>query len=582
MKTLPPCPPRFNTVTEALAHAHSGQGLIFLDGDEKETRLSWSDLLVQARKVAAGLMELGIGPGDRVALVLPTGIRFVEAFFGILWAGAVPVPLYPPVRLGRMDEYHRSTAQMLSLAGVRLVLTGGASMLMLGQALEMARPALGFQTVESLLERGSLESVSRDLNPESLGLVQFSSGSTLEPKPVALTHRQLMAQCALLHGLMPPRGDDLGVSWLPLYHDMGLIGCLLSAVYYPGPLVLIPPELFLARPAIWLRAISRYKATVSPAPNFAFGLCLKRVRDEDLEGLDLSSWRYALNGAEPVSANVLCRFAEKFESRGFDKSSLLPVYGLSEAALAVTFSPRRWPQRKASVDGAHLAKTGEVRAGTREILSVGTPVPGFEVEVRSPLGLSVREGQVGRVFVRGPSVMQGYLGLPEQTADVLVDGWLDTGDLGFVLEGELHISGRAKDTVIIRGANHAPQEFEEVIDSLPGVRTGCSVAGGILPEGHEGEALLMLVEVTPEASPSLSQEIQTTVLRKTGIRPHTVELLRPGTLPRTSSGKLRRGEAIRRFLAKELMPPKSVGALSMSGEVAKSVIAMTRTFLEKE
>ncbi len=546
--------PKHATVNAALQNAAaSPYGLVFLDVREQETRSSWAELYSRARRMAAALAERGVKPGERVAMVLPTGPDFMDAFFGTLLAGAVPVPLYPPVRLGRMDEYVRSTARMLELTGSRAVLSDRRVRLLLGGAVERARPDLGCPTVADLM--GGANEAEEKVSRDALGLIQFSSGSTVDPKPVALTHANLMAQVAILHQAMPGLDAKVhrGVSWLPLYHDMGLIGCLLEALYFPADLVLLPPEGFLARPALWLRAISKYRGAVSPAPNFAYGLCLKRVRDEELDGVDLSCWRYALNGAEPVSASVQQRFVERFSRWGFDAASLLPVYGLSEASLAVTFSERGAARRAVEHQG-------------REVVSVGTPVPGTSVDVRD-----------GRIWVKGPSVMRGYFGNDEATARSLVDGWLDTGDLGFVDGGELFVSGRAKDVVIIRGANHAPQVFEECLDSVAGVRTGCAVAVGYLPKGHDGEALALLVEGEGDG---LEQRITAAVVEATSIKPHAVVVLAPGTLPRTSSGKLRRQEALERWLSGQLQPPKPVNALAVGAEVAKSMLSFAKSRLK--
>ncbi|MBS1152443.1 MAG: AMP-binding protein, partial [Myxococcaceae bacterium] len=327
--------PAFLTLNQALAHtATSDRALTLVDVHEVETRLSWAAVYARAQRMASALARLGIEPGDRVAMVLPTGADFLDAFFGTLLAGAVPVPLYPPVRLGRMEEYARTTGRMLQVSGAKLVLSDRRIRLLLGNALELARPKLGCPTVCELIESG--DALAREVSADALGLIQFSSGSTVDPKPVALTHRNLIAQLAALRLLLVerPGTSEKGVSWLPLYHDMGLIGCLLLAAYAPGDLVLLPPEAFLSRPAIWLRAISRHRATISPAPNFAYGLCLKRVRDEELVGVDLSHWTYALNGAEPISPEVMERFCERFGRYGFRREALMPVYGLSEAALA--------------------------------------------------------------------------------------------------------------------------------------------------------------------------------------------------------------------------------------------------------
>ena len=580
----PPLPrPRYRTVNEALAAAAtSGSGLTFVDLTERETSFPYKEIHLRARRTAAALRARGVETGDRVALVFPTSPGFLDAFFGVLLAGAVPVPLYPPVRLGRLAEYHVATARMIAAVGARLVLADAATRTLLGKAIESSRPPLGCVTLEDLGPgTGELEA---DIGPEALGLIQFSSGSTTDPRPVALSHDSLMAQLAALRALLPPEeaAPQKGVSWLPLYHDMGLIGCLLQAVYFPGPLVLIPPELFLAKPALWLRAIARHHATISVAPSFAYALCARRVRDDELTGADLSSWRLALCGAEPVSLDSLGHFARRFTPFGFDRRALRPVYGLAEAALAVTFTPGDREVRALRVDPVRLAASGEAVDGARAIVSVGTPVPGTDVEVRGPDGEVLGERRVGRIFVRGPSVMVGYFDQPEATASALAHGWLDTGDLGFVAGGELHVCGREKNLIVIRGANHLPQEFEECLAGVEGVRAGCAAALGFVPEGEDGEQLLVLAEraKTGQADDDrTADQIRRAILTHTRIRPHTVRLCDPGTIPRTSSGKLRRNEALRRFLAGELGPPASVSRLRILLEVFRSALAFRRVRL---
>jgi acyl-CoA synthetase (AMP-forming)/AMP-acid ligase II len=579
----PPLPQvAFATVNESLRHAARGDdGLRLVARDESERFRSWAEIHDGARAVAAALMERGVAPGERVALVLPTGWDFVHGFYGAQLAGAVPVPLYPPVRLGRMDEYAAATARMLQLSGACVVLSDRRVRLLLGKAIELARPRLGCPTVSELT--GGSNRAERATAADDLALIQFSSGSTVDPKPVALRHAQLLAQTAALKSLLParPGTKEKGVSWLPLYHDMGLIGCLLLASYWPGELVLIPPEAFLARPALWLRALSRHRATLSAAPNFGYGLCLKRIRDDELEGVDLSSWTWALNGAEPVTLSTAEAFCARFARHGFRREAMLPVYGLSEASLAVTFPPARPALKVTRADPARLAATGAATRGSRAYVSLGVPVPGCEVELRDRSGDLVEPDQVGRVHVRGASVMAGYYGLREATAAVLRDGWLDTGDLGFVHDGELHLCGRVKDLVIVRGANHPPQEFEECLDGLAGVRAGCAVALGFVPPDEHEEALLLLVETQPPVPDDLVATISSAVVSRTGIRPHTVRLLAPGTLPRTSSGKLRRTEAGRRFAAGELSAPGPVNALSIGAEVAKSAVAHVKRVLAR-
>ena len=261
-------------------------------------------------------------------------------------------------------------------------------------------------------------------------------------------------------------------------------------------MVLLPPELFVAVPGAWLRAISRHRGTVTAAPNFAFGLCLKRIRDEELDGVDLSSWRVSLNGAEAVSAAVQRRFDERFARWGLRASALTPCYGMAEASLGVTFKPAGTSFRTLGVDAEKLALDGVVAPGTKELVSVGRPLAGVEVEIRDAAGVSLPPGRVGHIFVRGASVMAGYFGRTDLTDQAIHDGWLDSGDLGFTQDGELFVCGRHKDIIVVRGANHAPEEFEAALESLPGVRTGCAVAVGFVPDGEDDEALAMLVETT--------------------------------------------------------------------------------------
>jgi acyl-CoA synthetase (AMP-forming)/AMP-acid ligase II len=559
------------------AAASHPSGVTFVGLREEEVRLSWAEVDRRARRTAGSLVERGVRPGDRVAIVLRTEPAFLDAFFGALHAGAVPVPLYPPVRLGRMDEYLAATARMLRVSGARVVVTSGTVSRILGRAVAEAGAGLDLGVVDAAsLLAGPEAGVRR--GAADLALVQFSSGSTVDPKPVSLSHANLVSQVDSLMVLVRPTREDVLVSWLPLYHDMGLIGCLLGAVGYPGPLVLIPPEHFLARPALWLRAIGRHRGTISAAPHFAYAYAADRVRDADLAGLSLASWRVALDGAEPVTTGALQRFAARFAPAGLDPGALTPVYGLSEASLAVTFCPTGRPPLSEGLDPERLA-AGEVAPGRREVVSVGRPVPGAEVEVRDESGAPLPERRLGRIHVRGPSVMQGYLGDEAATGRAIRDGWLDTGDLGFHAAGELFVHGRVKDLVIVRGANHAPEEFESALGAIPGLRPGCAVALGYVPPDGEGEELLVLAErvrdVT-EGSEALEDAVRAAVLARTGVRVHAVRLLEPGTLPRTSSGKMRRAEAMRRFLAGTLTPPRKVNALSLAWEVVRSGIASAR------
>ena len=534
------------TLIEALQRAAAlapTRGLIFLDREEREVSAEWRDVFARAAAVAGGLRARGIREGDTVVSVFPTGPRFFDAFFGTLLAGAVPVPLYPPARLGRLLEYQARTAAMITAVGARLVLTDSRTLPGLAETQERAKPEQG--VVDVTLVTGP--PCVRAGSPDDLALVQFSSGTTTDPKPAALTHRNVLANVRAIHDVVREAGADVvdhGVSWLPLYHDMGLIGCVFLALYHPGSLTLIPPDLFVARPALWLRALSRTRAPVSAAPNFAYALCTERIRDEDMAGVDLSGWHLALNGSEPVSAATLRRFVTRFSRWGLRAEALTPVYGLAEATLAVTFSDWRRPFRTARFDRAALADGRPVPAADGvELVSVGRPLAGMNVS--APID------RVGPIRARGPSVMRGYLGQPERTAATLVDGWLETGDLGFLHDGELYVCGRAKDVVILRGRNHAPSDIEQVVNDVPGVWTGGIAAVGYRPSDGDEERLLVFVEAR-HPKPDLARRCREAVLGALGLDPGLVVVLAPGTLPRTSSGKIRRGEALARW---------SVGAL---------------------
>jgi len=558
-----------------------GHGLRLLDRSERETWLPWSEVRQRAGWVCGGLRRLGIKPGERVALIYPTGTGFFDAFFGILLAGAVPVPLYPPVRLGRLTEYHERTARMLEAVDARLVLTDRRVARILGRTIAIARPVLGCRSLDEL-EQSTLGPV--DIAAENLALVQFSSGTTVDPKAVPLSHPALVAQTMTLNSFWPETSTERqsGVSWLPLYHDMGLIGCVLPALERPTTLTLIPPEVFVARPSVWLRAISRYRATISPAPNFAYGLCVDKISDEELEGVDLGSWKVALNGAEPVAPGVLRAFLNRFGPYGFAAEALTPVYGLSEAALAVTFSDlgrvfttTRFDRHSLAADG-----TAKINSDGIELVSVGRPLPGFDIRIVDEHRKRVASNRVGRVLCRGPSLMEGYLGRPEATAQVLQDDWLDTGDLGFQHESELYLTGRAKDLLILRGRNHAPSEVEQAVDTVVGVRTGCAVAVSHLEEGADGEVLLVFVEIRNDTATDSFDNIATgciqAILAATGLQVERVVILEPGTLPRTSSGKLRRQETLRLHVCGDLEPPNPVTPLRVAGAMAQSAVAFAR------
>ena len=363
MRGAPAIRPKYATLVEMLnAAAQSDLGLVFVNRKEQDQDVPFARIREQALSVAADLVRRGVRKGDRVALVLPTSPEFVQCFFGVLCAGAIPVPLYPPLRLGKLDEFHRRTTAMLKAVDAAMVVTDERIRRFLGVAVANSAPALGCVTASSL---GGPISDAVEVAADDIAVIQFSSGTTNDPKPVALTHANLLSNLATLEQYIAADGARpvVGVTWLPLYHDMGLIGNLLSAFYVQGKLVLLPPELFVAMPGAWLRAISRHRGTITAAPNFAFGLCLKRISDDELEGVDLSSWSICLNGAEAVSAAAQRRFSERFGRWGFRAKSFTPCYGMAEASLAVTFKALGTSFKTLGVDGDKLASRRHRRAG---------------------------------------------------------------------------------------------------------------------------------------------------------------------------------------------------------------------------
>lgn len=581
--------------------AGSDRGVRFLDRNERAEYLSYADLDERARDTGRGLRSLGVRPGDRVAIVLPTGPRFYDAFFGCGYIGAVPVPLYPPVRLGRLAEYHERTAGLLRGCRARLVLSDARTSRVLGRAVGAAAPDLGLVDVDHVRRRGAAESGPPDSSgsesvtrpPDTPALIQHSSGTTGTPRPVRLSQRAVLANLDAIRARIldaHPESDEFrhaAVSWLPLYHDMGLIGCVLTALAHPVDLTLIPPEVFVARPAIWLRALSRYGGTVSGAPNFAYSYCVERIDDDEIAALDLSRWRVALTGAEPVTRNALDRFARRFAAQGFRAEALTPVYGLAEATLAVTFSDLAAPYRAEDFDRRALTSDGVARAASGgssegsdiELVSVGRPLDGVELRVVGEDGETVAGGVLGHVQVGGRSLFDGY----DDEGDAppaSAGAWFDTGDTGFLYDDELFLYGRAKDVIILRGQKYAPQEVESALAGLPGVRRGCVAAVGVADESSGEEQLVVLAERVRDAPPSADGERASAIRRRvteaTGLVPSRVVLLAPGALPRTSSGKIRRAEARRRYLDGELGPPDRTGALALAVEMIRSKLALAR------
>ena len=545
------------------AHIH-----LRLDDGRLHT-ISYGELLSAALGVARGLLAQGLGRGQTVALMLPTGPDFFFSFLGVTLAGGIPVPIYPPARADRIEEYAQRQTKLLRNAEARVLITVREAH-KLARLLEPGIPSLrSVTTVEALTAAAAATAATAEpprtaLQPTDIALIQYTSGSTGEPKGVVLTHANVISNVRAIGQGVGVRPDDVGVCWLPLYHDMGLIGCWLFCLYYGLPVAVTSPIAFLRRPQRWLRMIHEHRGTLSPAPNFAYEMCVRRVDDRALDGLDLSSWRVAMNGAEPISAETLARFTARFAPYGFRPEALMPVYGLAECAVALSFSPMGRPprvdaiQREAFVRQQRAVPADAHDPAPLRFVSVGKPLRGHEARIVDPAGQPVPERVEGRLHFRGPSAMRGYYRNPEATQGILCDGWFDSGDLAYQADGELHITGRIKDVIIKAGHNIYPQELEEVAGEVKDVRKGCVAAFSVTDSEHGTERIVLVAE-TRETRPAPRAQVRAEVIRqlaRLGHPPDELVLVPPQTIPKTPSGKLRRDACRRLYLADELTRPR--------------------------
>jgi fatty-acyl-CoA synthase len=543
---------RLRTIPEALDDAaRSGEGYTFVVNGV-ETRRTYAELRGRSLGVARALLGAGLRPGDLVALVVADAEPFLTALFGASMAGLVPASLYPPTTIGDLSRYLALTAGILRASGARAVVASAA--LVAGfEGIRSTCPELALVLSRDDLDGPPLESEKRP-TLDDLAFVQFTSGSTSAPKGVALSHRNVAANVEAING---PAGlgttaEDSAVSWLPLYHDMGLVGMALGPLYSARPGVLLTPQAFVKRPAEWLKAISRYKATVSFAPNFAYDLAVRRVKDRDLDGVDLSTWRIAGCGAEPIHAPTLAAFAERFRAVGFRASSFLPSYGLAEHVLAATFPVRNREPRVEHLSSDDLTERRQahlVPASTSAIalVSCGRALPEHEIRIVGDDGTSLAERQVGEITLAGPSVMLGYYKNEELTAQTIRDGWLSTGDLGYVSEGELFVCGRAKDVIIVNGRKYHPQDLEWALSDLAGVRRGRIVAFGTVAQGVS-DRVVIVVEPSGTAAPDLlADAVRVRISDAFGLYVDEVVAVPSGTIGRTTSGKVQRAATKARY-----------------------------------
>jgi fatty-acyl-CoA synthase len=545
------------TVSAALvAAARTSRAMIAIEHDGRSRSISYAELLAYALLMGGALLAEGLVTDDRVALVAPEVSSFVTAFFAISAAGLLPVPLVPPAQAGDVPTFARQTRQLLAASRVAAVLTTAEVAGLLD--LRDLNPAPRVLIIDTILRGPALEAPASP-SLDQPALVQFTSGSTAAPKGVVLTHANLHANIAAISG---PHGlnvgpSDVGVSWLPLYHDMGLIGVLLAAMYTQVNVVIMSPVLFLKRPTAWLEALSQYRGTISFAPNFAYELCLRRVKPSQIGTLDLSNWRVAGCGAEPVRADTLRAFGERFAQTGFKASSFVPSYGLAEHSLAVTFCHQGL--KVDSLDPGRLVRESRAvpiadrRASSVRLVSCGRPFPEHDVKIVDEDGRRLPDRYVGRIVVRGPSVMAGYFEDPVATADTLRDGWLHTGDLGYLAGGELFVCGRTKDLIIRHGRKYHPPDLELAIGDLRGIRPAGVVVFGI-NHPDEADEVVAVVEARASMTPEdIIDHVRRRVRETAGLELDRVIIAPPGTIPHTTSGKVRRAEMRARFQAGTLL-----------------------------
>ncbi|MFJ2743736.1 fatty acyl-AMP ligase [Streptomyces sp. NPDC087440] len=551
----------FSTVWHALlAEAQrgpDGSSVTLLPEPGTVDTVRYDTLVENAARCAAALAEHGVGAGDRVLLCLPTGAQFLTAFFGTQLLGAAPTAISVPVRFGGAAGFEGQLKDLIGYLRPAAVVTTAAvidALPDLGGAALIDGAVLHARATAS-------DAPSHPLRVPAgyeLAMIQCTSGSTGTPKGVMISHAAMAANCRQLTARVGWTREDTTVSWAPLYHDMGLITGVLSPAYVGASTVLMPPTRFLRSPAEWLRHLSDYRGAVAAAPNFAYGYVTSRVRDEELEGVDLSHWRSAFCGAEPIQPATARRFTERFARWGLPAHAFTPGYGMAEATLVLTVKLPGAPfvfdsiDREAAVAEGRAVDVDPDSADAVQVADCGEPVDGAQIRVVDAEGRPLPENAIGHLQFRSPSRTDGYFDLPEESAASQdAEGWWRTGDIGYLRDGGLRITSRAKDLVIIRGSNYFPSDFEQAAETVPGVRLGAVIAVGHRPEDAESEELHLIVETDLEEAhhEALRRAVRAAVASRTGVAPAAIHLVPRRSIPKTTSGKLQRAKARELFVA---------------------------------
>jgi acyl-CoA synthetase (AMP-forming)/AMP-acid ligase II len=511
--------------------------------------ITYRHLFDKALAYATHLSQYHMERQSRVAIILPTGEDFIYTFFACYMLAVCPVPAYPPFRLYDVEAYVRNLAHILKNCEPSLMITFDRAQEIIRSAIHQSGLKIPMLLVQDLAAAPTIPLIEPLLpKPDEYGLIQYTSGSTGVQKGVVLTFNHLLInnEVAKRHGPIFSE-KDVQVSWLPLYHDMGLIGSLFLSFYCNCEFVLMSPQHFLKDPKTWLWAIHRYRGTYSLSPNFSYSLCVHKIKDEEIQGLDLSCWNAAGCAAEPIDSHAMERFVERFSKYGLPETAILPFYGLAEATVGISGGVRYKKFVVDVIDREHFEKSGEaVVSDKKDVLRctcVGKPLPAHEIRIMNEAGEFLPLRREGEVVIQGPCVMQGYYKNPEATARTIKDGWLHTGDLGYTTEDGVFITGRKKDLIIKGGRNFYPHLLESVTEEVEGIRKGCVVAFGLPNEKTGTEDVIILAETKlnlKEHRARLQQRIRDIVLSTYGCMVDKVEILPPLSLHKTSSGKIQR------------------------------------------
>lgn len=516
------------------------------DGGEEE--ITYHGLWERAQSIASGLQNLGLEAGEPVVLMLQTGGDYFGCFFGVLLSGGVPVPIYPPARPSQIEDHIRRQQGILKNCRASTLITMPEAT-HIARLLKSQADTLRHVVTAAQLEGETTATERPARGPDDTAFLQYTSGSTGNPKGVVLTHANLLANIRTMGSHIRASPDDVFVSWLPLYHDMGLIGAWLGSLYYAATFVVMSPLAFIARPQRWLQALHRHRGTLSASPNFGYELCVRRIDEAELKDLDLSAWRIAFNGAEPISPETLQRFYDRFSHYGLRREAITPVYGLAESSVGLSFPPLgRGPvidrvQRPPFMEQRHAVPARQDDPSALSFVGCGRVIAGHEIRIVDATNRELPERHEGRLQFRGPSTTSGYYRNPEATRRLFHGDWLESGDLAYIADGELFLTGRSKDIIIRAGRNLYPHELEEAAGNIAGVRPG-RVAAFASKDPDSGTERLIVVAETRERNEGehrrLREEINAAISDLTGDPPDDIVLAPPGTVLKTPSGKIRR------------------------------------------